>query len=371
MEKIKVIEYISNLGDGGAETLVREYVRLIDRNRFDPIVVIMRGDGTSANRRIVEEERVPIIEIFPRWNILVRIWKKLFGRWYIPYRLRQIILKENASVLHMHLMVLKHVPYLGKMLDDLRLLFTCHNVPEKVFEGERVTEKDAARKLIKEQGMQLIALHDEMADELNKMFDVQNTAVIRNGIDFKRFRSVPISSAEKRMELGIPQDAYVVGHVGRFAEQKNHPFLVETFIEVAKQRSDAYLLMVGAGDTSAVEQRLKESDLGDRYKILSHRSDVNEIMRTMDVFVFPSLYEGLGIVLIEAQVAGLRCIVSEAIPQEACMLKTVVSLPLGNPKEWADTILDETIIGEAHGNIDDYDMNKEIKHLEELYLGQW
>lgn len=369
LERIKVIEYISNLGDGGAETLVKDYVRLLDRNRFAPIVVVLRGGESSANKRTIKENNIPIIDIFPHWNIWVRVWKKLCGWWYIPYRLKKIMREESAEVLHMHLMVLKDLPRIGKTLDSARLLFTCHSVPEKVFEGERIAEKRSAQKLIKDHGMQLIALHDEMAAELNEMFDVQNTAVIRNGIDFNRFRDVPISKMEKRRALGIPEDAFVVGHVGRFTQEKNHAFLVDIFREIAGRRKDAYLLLVGAGDASATELKLQEYGLGNRYQILSHRTDVNEIMCAMDVFVLPSKYEGLPISLIEAQVSGIRCVASDAVPREAFRSENAVSLPLGDPAEWAKVVLDTTIKGCPCGSLEEYDMNNEIKRLERLYLG--
>lgn len=370
MQRIKVIEYISNLGDGGAETLVKDYVQMLDRKIFDPIVVVLRGDSHSANRLMIEESGIPIIEIYPHWNLCVRIWNKVCGWWYLPNRLRRIINKEKASVLHMHLMVMKHVPRIGKTLSDLRLFFTCHSVLTQVFGGERITEKRAAEKLIKEYNMQLIALHDSMATELNKLFEVQNTVVIRNGIDFLRFRNAHTSKVEKRQELSLPFDAFVVGHVGSFKEEKNHKFLVEVFAQIAQRRKDAYLLMVGAGDTAETEKKLHEHGLEGRYKILSHRTDVNEILQAMDVFVFPSIYEGLGIALIEAQVSGLRCIASNTMPEEAFRSENAIALPLDNPATWANVALDTTIKGKSHGALEEYDMNMEIKRLEKLYLGE-
>lgn len=370
MKRIKVIEYISNLGDGGAETLVKDYVQMLDRKIFDPVVVVLRGGVESANKHRIEKSGIPIIEIYRRWNIWIRLWNKIFGWWYIPNRLKRIVREEKADVLHMHLMVLKHIPHMGKTLHSLRLLFTCHNVLSQVFGGKRISEKVAAEKLIKNNRMQLIALHDDMAVELNEMFGVQNTVVIRNGIDFSKFRNVWVSKYEKREELRIPADAFVVGHVGSFRKQKNHMFLVEVFAEIAKKRNDAYLLMVGAGDTEATEQKLRDYGLANRYTILSHRADVNEIMRAMDVFLFPSIYEGLGIALIEAQVSGLRCIASNMVPEEAFRSENAIVLPLGKPAEWANVALDSTIKGCPHGSLDEYDMNEEIKRLEKIYLGE-
>lgn len=369
MERIKVIEYISNLGDGGAETLVKDYVRLIDRERFEPVIVILNGGGASANRRILEESQIPIIELLPQWNICVRIWKKLFGWWYIPHRLRKILREENAHVLHMHLIVLKDVPRIGKDLKGVRLFFTCHNVPEVVFSKDLKVERKAAEQLIRNENMQLIALHSEMAQQLNEMFDVDNTIVMWNGIDVKRFRDNGITATDEKHKLGISKDAFVIGHVGRFAEQKNHNFLVDIFAEVAKIRTDAFLLMVGAGDTSLVEEKLREKGLDGRYMILSKRSDVNEIMRAMDVFVFPSKFEGLPLVLVEAQYSGLRCVVSDKITKEVICTDHVIMLPLVNPTRWAEVIIDQTLKGKAYTPIDVFDMNAVMNRLEMLYSG--
>lgn len=370
MEKIKVIEYISNFGDGGAETLVKDYVRLIDRKRFEPIVVTLRGEKKSANRQTLEENHIPIIDIYPRWNMAVRIWNKAFGWWYIPHKLRKIIRSENAKVMHMHLMVLKDVARVGSVLDGIRLLFTCHNVPESVFGGERIGERRAAEKLVRNNNLQLIALHREMAQELNRMFDIDNTVVIWNGIDVMRFQNINLTSEIERKKLSIPQNAFVVGHVGRFADQKNHDFLVDVFIEVAKVRPNAFLLMVGAGDSAHIEERLRTSGLEKRYMILSQRSDVNEIMRAMDVFVFPSKYEGLPLVLIEAQYSGLRCIVSDKITKEAACTQNVIMLPLENPSQWTNAIIDTSKKGVVYTPRHLFDMNEVIREIERLYSGE-
>lgn len=370
MERIKVIEYISNLGDGGAETLVKDYARLIDHERFDPIIVVLRGGEASANRRILEDNHIPIIDIYSKWNIYTRLWNKLCGWWYIPYRLRKIIKREKATVLHMHLMVLKDVARIGPALNRMRLLFTCHNVPETVFGGDRIVEKRAAEKLIRNNNLQLIALHNEMAQELGRKFDVDKVIVMWNGIDVKRFQDINLTSATERQNLGIPQEAFVVGHVGRFAEQKNHDFLVDVFVEIAKDHPEAFLLMVGAGDSTRIEEKLRINNLGDRYMILSHRSDVNEIMRAMDVFVFPSKYEGLPLVLIEAQYSGLRCIVSDEITKDVACTDNVIMLPLGNPALWSRTIQDKNVRGTACTELHLFDMNEVMHRLEMLYSGE-
>lgn len=370
MKRIKVIEYITNLGDGGAETLVKDYVKLIDRNRFDISVIVTRDFGPSANSKIIKESGIPIIYIYPHWNIFIRLWNKIMGFWYVPYRLRKIIRSEKADVLHVHLALLKYVNRIRSSLGNVRLFFTCHSVVNTVFGKGFRSETKAAKKLIKHNNLRLIALHDDMAKELNQIFGIDNTVVIRNGIDFKRFIDPGVNKSDERKELNIPQDAFVIGHVGRFNPVKNHDFLVEVFREIYQKKDNAFLLMVGAGDASSIVERLNEYGLQNRFLILSHRNDINRILEAMDVFVFPSIYEGLGIALIEAQVSGLKCVASDNVPIEAFKTENAISLPLGDPQRWAEVILDENAKGTSHGHLNDYDMNKEIKRLEKLYMGE-
>ena len=369
MKRIKVIEYITNLGDGGAETLVKDYARMIDRNQFDVVIVATRDFGPSANNKQICSAGIPIIYIYPRWNFLIRLWHKIMGLWYVPYRLRQIIRQENASVIHVHLALLRFVRRIGKPLKHMRVFFTCHSIVSESFGAGYRAETKAAKCLVEKNNMRMIAVNNNMKDELNEIFEIDNTVVIRNGIEVSRFTNPEVTKEQERDALGIPQRAYVVGHVGRFNAVKNHMFLVEVFREIAKVKEDAFLLMVGAGNSADVENRLKEYGLAKKFMILAHRSDVNRILRAMDVFVFPSLFESLGIALIEAQASGLKCVVSESVPQDAIRSDRTIALPLDNAQRWAEIVLDENAKGKTYGDLDDYDMTKEIKRLETLYAG--
>ena len=161
-------------------------------------------------------------------------------------------------------------------------------------------------------------------------------------IDLTPFEKA-IDTASIRAELGIPAHAFVVGHVGRFHEQKNHPFLLDIFVEVLKQEPQAYLLLVGEGSLRPkIEQQVSDRHIGHRTIFAGVRPDVPSVMRgAMDVFVMPSLCEGLPLVGIEVQAAGLPAFLSEAITAEVCIVKPLVTrLSLSQPASiWADEIL--------------------------------
>ena len=215
----------------------------------------------------------------------------------------------------------------------------------------------------------MIALHDEMRRELNKRFGVNNTVVIHNGIDFQSFLSVDESKESIRKSIDVPMDKFVIGHVGRFSEPKNHLYLVDIFAEILKMKPNAHLLMVGAGGLqSMIEAKLKAFGLKGEYTILSHRTDIPRLLRAMDVFVFPSIYEGLPVSIVEAQVAGLRVIASDVITSECFFSENIVPLSIAKtPDLWAKTILDNNIKGPYSNDINSFDMNKVIFRLEKLY----
>lgn len=370
--KYNVAEFIGTIQDGGAETLVKDYALMLDKKSFNVILIVFRRRRSTANDKILSQSNVEIIEIYKRSDIISKVIQKLNRWWYVPLKLKRILKEKNIEVLHIHLTLLQYVSKIRKGIDNVKLFYTCHNEP-KYFIGRTVPkEYNAAKKLIKNNNLQIISLHDDMRKEINEIFGIDNTVVIRNGIDFKRFQNIKESQFEIRKNLGISENAYVIGHIGRFSYQKNHEFLVDVFAEVYRKNPDAFLLLIGAGELmNTVKDKINKLHLTDRVLILSHRSDIPQLLKAMDVFVFPSRFEGLGIVLIEAQVAGLRCIVSDAVPKEAFQTELAVPVSLNESSEkWAEIVLDNSIKGQSNGNIDDYDMNREIKRLERLYLSK-
>lgn len=161
------------------------------------------------------------------------------------------------------------------------------------------------------------------------------------GIDLDPFRH-PVDRALVRAELGLPTDSLVVGHVGRFMEQKNHAFLIQIFNEVLRQEPRAHLLLVGEGPLKpAVENQVGELGLSHRVHFLGSRPDVPRLMRIMDVFVLPSLHEGLPLVGMEVQAADLPLVMTETVSPEMDVVPDLVRrLSLHQPASvWAEAVL--------------------------------
>lgn len=154
-------------------------------------------------------------------------------------------------------------------------------------------------------------------------------SILHNAVDLREFAYREDARRKIRRELGIPNDAFVVGHVGRFNQQKNHAFLLDVFAEIAKKKDESILLLLGKGELlEGARQKVEALGLSDRVIFAGVRRDAALCYSVMDVLAFPSLYEGLPNVVIEAQANGLPCVISSAITQEAAINGNVVSMPL-------------------------------------------
>jgi glycosyltransferase involved in cell wall biosynthesis len=147
-----------------------------------------------------------------------------------------------------------------------------------------------------------------------------------------------------RSRLGIPSNAFVVGHVGRFHEQKNHEFLVEIIAAATRIDSQIHCLLIGDGPLrNEIQQEIQRRGLAKRFTFVLDTTTISDYMLSaMDCFLFPSLYEGLGIVAVEAQAAGLSCILSDRVPQEASVIPALVQwMSLEQPSaRWAQKLIE-------------------------------
>ena len=178
----------------------------------------------------------------------------------------------------------------------------------------------------------------------DKAVDEGKVRLIKNGIMVDDFVFDEKVRAEKRRELGL-SDKYIVGHVGRFMQQKNHMFLLETFAEFRKLRTDAHLILIGEGRLEDdIKKKIEELGIGGSVTLLGRRADVNSLVQAMDVFLFPSLWEGFPNVAIESQAGALPVYMSENITTEANFpqFSHRLSLDLG-PQKWAEAMYRDSL----------------------------
>ena len=380
-KKIKVIQLINSIADGGAETQLKNYMLNLDNSKFKCIILSETIDITSANANILFGHKVPIYTPFvPKRNFICKVLNRLqrtvipvdkrdkYDFWYIQKR----ILSLKPDIIHVHMKMLHYIVPIADKLQGVKIFYRCASTPDRYFNYNTIidsAEFDAAKYLLKHNGLQFIALHSQMRNALNALFGISNTLIIHNVIDLEKFQ--PASSTDKeqiRTQLGIPKDAFVLGHTGRCFYIKNQSFLVDVFYHVALHNPNAYLLMIGYGDFSEIVDKINNYGLTNRYLILSARTDVNVLLRAMDVFVFPSLLEGMPNALIEAQASGLKCIASSAITKEAIVSQKAIQMDLDDGAEaWAEKILNNMFDGIPQSDIKSFEVSNVIQEVEQLY----
>ncbi|MEG1297188.1 MAG: glycosyltransferase, partial [Niameybacter sp.] len=163
---------------------------------------------------------------------------------------------------------------------------------------------------------------------------------MNNAIDTEKFRFNPDTRETIRQQLHL-ENNFVIGHVGRFYKQKNHEFLIRIFSEVYKAEKRSRLLLVGTGELQEkIEAQIKDLGIQDQVIFLGNRDDVHDVLQAFDVLLFPSLFEGLPVVMVEAQASGVRCVVSDRITRETVITPLVEVLSLEDtPQNWARTVL--------------------------------
>ena len=166
-------------------------------------------------------------------------------------------------------------------------------------------------------------------------FKKGKVTILPNAIDPERFKFNETARREIRAKYGIAEDNFVVGHVGRFYPQKNHVFLIDVFAELHKQRANARLLLLGDGPLQEhIKQKIESLGLANTVIFAGLQKDVAPFYSAMDMFAFPSLWEGLPLTLVEAQYNGLKCIVSNAVSNEVAITNNIYPLPTDDVRPW-------------------------------------
>ncbi len=355
-EPVRVLHVIAGMGSGGAESFLMNMCRHMDREKVQFDFLLRSSENIYVDELEALGCGVYYTDSFPRHWIRNRMQTKA-------------ILKQNSySIIHVHANALLYITPL--------ILAKKMGVPCRIMHSHNSSMAYKAAlpiHLFFKNRIQRIATHCfACSDQAGKWMFPGQYQIIRNAIDVEKFKYDPEAREQIRNEMRIPADELVVGHVGRFWEQKNHAFLLCVFSKILQQKPNAYLVLVGEG---GLKNQIRELALS--LGISTHvifagvRKDVNKVLSMFDVFAFPSLYEGLSVVSVEAQVNGLPVICSEATPSSVLFSEYSKQVPLSCGEEtWAGQLL------AAAGHRCDvtqeirqagYDIELEAKKLQDFY----
>ena len=332
MKKIRVLHILDELNTGGAERIVVSYFQNIDRDRFQWDFIITRY--ADPNKKGLLE---PIVEELG--GKIYRVTRKRKNYIKNITETAKIIKNGNYDIVHSHLDELSAY-YLSAAKKAGVPVRICHSHLAGADRGKAV---ELLCRYLKPKLEKTVTDRFACGIEAGKaLWGAEavadgNVHIMRNAIRTDKFYFNQAIRERVRTNLGIA-DRFVIGTVGRLSYQKNSTFLIEIMKELHKMQSTAILLIVGEGDQrTAMEDLVSRYELQDNVVFLGGRNDVNEIMMGLDAFLLPSRFEGLPIVLIEAQCTGLPCLVSDRVTREVKVNGNVRYLPIDNAEKlWAE-----------------------------------
>lgn len=356
---MRILQVVTHMERGGLESMLINYYRHIDREKVQFDFLTHRQERAAYDDEI--EALGGRIYRLPRLVPWSKSYLSELNRFFDEH--------PEYKIIHVHQDCLSSVILKAAAKHDVPVRIA-HSHSANQDKNIKYPIKLWYKRKIPRHATHLFACGKEAGDW---MFSGAPYQIVNNAIDAAAYTYDADKRGELRRQL-VLADELVIGHVGNFTQPKNHPFLLEIFTALLKKEPNAVLLLVGSGEGMfKMQEKVQELGIAEHVRFLGVRSDVADLMQAMDVFVFPSLYEGLGIALIEAQAAGLPCVVSDTIPHEAYLTDLVDSESLSAPAEkWAEKILAKRAIPRtdrraeiaAHG----FDITTEAVKLQEFYL---
>lgn len=364
---IRVLHILDSLDMGGIESYLMNIYRHIDRTKVQFDFLIFK-----ENNYFEKEAR----------NLGATIYKCQDSNYFKQVKyVYEIEKKYHYRIVHCHNCALKRmirevVPsrIAGK---DVFVIAHSHNTGTPRHNKLDDFERDVMKNIITSSSNTLFACsYDAAISKYN--LKKKDFMLIKNGIDTSKYKFNQSIRDRVRRELEISNQTFVMGNVARLEEQKNQGFLIERFAYYHKNvNHDSKLIIIGDGSKRQELQKLTEElEVANCVHMLGTKSDIPKYLMAMDAFLFPSLYEGLGISLVEAQASGLPCIVSGVIPDEAIVTDLVKKVSLDNVSGWNEELSQLKPVTNRSTYFNQvkkagYDIADVAKELEEFYVKHW
>lgn len=363
-QPIRVLQIIGIVCGGGVEAVIMNYYRKIDRNKvqFDFIV-----DGYE--RTALDDE----IENLGGKIYHITAYKiNIFRYMRDVYR---VVRMGNYKIVHSNMNTMSLFSLFAAYLAGAEVRILHNHSSATMREGMRSVLKYVLRPMAPCFANVYLACSQLAGRWMYGAAKMRGGAVsvIYNAIDLQRFSYDAEMRRRLREAMGISESDFIIGHIGRFAYQKNHAFLIRVFENVVKKRKDALLVLIGEGELLPhIKSCVQSAGLEDCVRFLGLRNDVSDLYNIMDVFLLPSWYEGLPVVAVEAQANGLSCIFSDCVTDEARLTSHAMFLPLEQgPEQWADVIQSMDVSRNADALQElrqaGFDLDVQARALEHLY----
>ena len=365
---MRVLFYTYSLCVGGAENIVVEYLLNLKERGLSVCLVEDYHTDSFLSRKL-ENAGIPVYSLWkgnPESPLAMQ--RKRLARMLGLYRkFNGIVRSFQPDVIHFHGMP-DHMERLDFPAE--RMLYTFHSEIRRNLENLGPKNTAVLREMNR-RGMLLCALTQAAAEDVRGIFDTRRVSCVPNGMNYDEIRTQRYTRAQLSQLLGIPETGFLLGTVGRLHPVKNHERALRIFREVKKISPDARLVLVGGdwdGRMEKLQAQAREYGIEGDVFFTGVRQDAAAITAAMDCFFLTSLSESFGLVVLEAQAQGVRCVCSQAVPQECLCRQDAVGLSLEEDDlSWAEAILHGSRMNPNPGDFDVFEIHHVIDSLVETY----
>ena len=369
MKKIKVMNLIWHMGDGGAQQIVINYLRAFrDDPDIDFRVCVFSSPTNSKYDREIRENHYPVIYLNePNTKCPVPYVRRFFRRAAITRAWQSAFADFQPDIVHVHLSALleQALPAITHSNIPVRL-YTLHSNPYRQKGRLQKTLCDAFRN----RQVIPICLTEEQVQMARDWYGITKYELVRNGMDVQALRRDCCPKQDARAQFGLDPDAFVVIGVGRLSHVKNFPLLIEALGEIRKIRPDAKLVLAGDGEErSSLLRLVQEKKLTDHVIFLGTIPNVVPLYSAADVLGVTSFSEALPLAVLEAQICGLRCVLSDGVPSESILSENTRKMPAGaTAQDWAKALLDTQYSGSTALPLELFDVHQVNRQIKEIYV---
>ena len=330
-EPLRILHVVTSMSRAGLETMLMNYYRAIDRSKIQFDFLVHRdkkGDYDDEIRsmggRIYHLPSISFAHLID--------YNKRACDFFVNH--------PEYSIVHSHLDSLSALPLAAAKKANISTRIA-HSHTSNFDSGLKKPIRNMTKRLIPKYATDFFGCSNEAMEFMFGKRAAKGGVVISNAIDASKFTFDKKIRKKIRKEFSLPDNCFVVGHVGRFNYPKNHEFIISIFNELLKQEPSAKLMLVGDGENRAtIEKQISDLGISKSVILTGVRADIYDLMQAMDVFLMPSRYEGLPVVSIEAQASGLPCVFSDAVTDELDVTGNCIFLPLSQPSdEWAASVI--------------------------------
>lgn len=359
MGNLRILHVVTNMTLDGLETMIMNYYRKFDRENIQFDFLVHRNEKAYYDEEI--ENLGGRIYRIPKLNPFSNSYKDSLKSFFNAH--------PEYKIVHVHQDCLSGI--------ILKVAKEC-GVPVRIAHSHSSSQDKNLKYIIKlfykkyipKYATHLLACGQKAGEW---MFSGAKFDVLNNAIDASKYTFCLQKRKDMRKKIGIDEKNFVIGHVGRFSDTKNHSFLLEVFYEINK-KCDALLLLVGEGSLREdIEKKAQDLGVSEKIVFLGRRNDVYDVLQAMDVFVLPSKYEGFPVSVVEAQCSGLMCFISDKVPLDCRITDLVEQIPLDSSLEhWANKILEARQL-ERRNTLEQiksngFDIEENAKKLTDFYL---